>query len=492
MTKSRFTSLLMLGGSLFGLMASPAMAQTKPIEMQRQTFQPNYWEDTDHGQATLSAANVLSTDGSDIAFAALNDTLAMSTGVSNPVAGYFVGKGMSELTNAIKDTDKQFARLAKFPGIPATYLQYDGGDWCIISGPGDLDHIERDSLEPMTRFDIPQNAGAQVCRSPDGFYEDKDGKVFYFYSSHPQDKSWYGIGFGDSLCLLANPTDWQTAAYWAFPNDRDKGNLCQGTKFKLHTKVDGIARGRTYKGTCSEGTPSSYKIKLSADQQEKYRGILFNDHWISTGHGASLFYEAKAQNSNAIGDVLTSDTAGFLAGFSDSMSFYGTGSTILSQMSAEDVTFVRMAKRPNHDAVYLQQDNGAWCFMADHEQLSIMKADEVEVHRTNNIPSNVQAGRTQTCGWPDGFYKVDNDNVDQVFYLYTAKESEPTWYGIGLGSSYCRIRNEPQWRNLIGQAGGNAGSPQDSLHRISDLDFLKGRTEVANCPTRIVNGVMVN
>lgn len=492
---SKWMAVLASGVAMSSLVATPATAQErKTIEMDRHTFQPNYWEDTDHGVATLAAADVKSDDGSDIAFSALNDTLTMTVtgaaGVSNPVAGFAIGKAVSEITSLLQDNDKQFARLAKFSNSDATFLQYDDGSWCIIPGGGDLDHIERDSLEPMDRYDIPADAGSQTCRSPDGFYEASDGTVFFLYSSTAQDKSWYGIGFGDSYCGLANPTDWLVTANMAFPNDRDKANIRQGTKFKLDTNIDGVARGRTYRGRCGPGTPHNFKIRLTAEQQTSERKILFNDHWTRTGHGASLYYKAKG--GNALGDALTDDTANFLAGFSDStpMAFYGTGATILSKFTADETSLPRMAKRPNADAVYLQQDSGSWCFIQNPEMLSILKANSIEVHNTHSIPGGVTPERVSQCTWPDGFYK--SDHHPQVYYLFSASASEPTWYGIGLGSQFCSIPNESKWSQLVSQAGGNGSLLQESLHRIGSLAFLGSRSEIATCPSRMVRGVLAD
>lgn len=214
------------------------------------------------------------------------------------------------------------------------------------------------------------------------------------------------------------------------------------------------------------------------------RTILYNDHWKKSGHGAAL--HLKAKSDNPMGDFLTDSNTQIVAGL-NGIPFSGTGAQILSMLSEEDVSLPKMVKRTTSDVVYLQDDKNQWCFMKEPELLGIMKADEIEVARSNSIPSNVQANRVAACTYPDGFFKSDSSS--QVYYLFSSQPSNKTWYGIGFGDSYCKIDTETNWRKLIRFAGGDGAKPQNSLHRISDTRFLEGRSS-KSCPTSMVNGVV--
>ncbi len=467
----------------------------------RYTFRRDYWNKTAHGNAML-ANSVKSDVGADIAFAALNDslTLAASTATgAGPVSGYFIGEGVSAVTDQFRDKDAQLPRLAKFTNNAATFLQYDDGSWCRIANGAELDHIERDSLEPMERYDLAPNAAAEVCGSPDGFYQDGGGTLWRLYSSKPTNKAWYGIGFGDSYCAIPNPDMWLDLVNWDFrPNDPDWFDLRQSTKFMV-PNINHVSRNRRNTGVCQSGDQAADTVDNSDVTRNKMRGILYNDHWETSGNGAGLYFRAKA--GNPLGDVLTSKAAGFLAGTDSAekavakvagkkagkaLAFYGTATTIMSQFTSGRTTLPQLAKRSNSDAVYLQFDNGSWCFMRHAEMLSIMKADMIDVDVNNRIPSSVTPEQLKWCGWPDGFYK--SDSADLVYYLYSGSSEDPTWYEIGFGDRYCKIPNEPEWRNLLERAGANRDAPQQSLHRISDTKFLDYRSEYA-CPTSLLNGV---
>ncbi|MBD0426456.1 hypothetical protein [Aquisalinus flavus] len=489
---------------------TPAYAQSQgetvtDTGMTRHMFRRDYWNTTRHGQA-MRANSVKSDVAGDIAFAALNDTLALaattaSGGAGGAVAGYVMGEAISELTGLLRDTDAQLPRLAKFTNTDATYLQYDDGSWCIIANGTELDHIERDSLEPMERYDLVPNAGNQVCGSPDGYYE-AHGTVYRLYSSSPSNKAWYGIGFGDSYCAIPNEATWQSLAVTDFDSRDTDGHTTalRGSTYFSVADIGHATRHRTYTDVCRLDNMGARTVNFSTTRK-KMRSILYNDHWESSGVGAGLYFLAKG--GNALGDLLTGKAAGFLAGTDSAekavtkvagknaakaLAFYGTATTIMSQFTGDDTALPQMAKRSYNDTVYLQFDNGSWCAMTQPQMLSIMKADMIEVDVNDSLPSSVNAPGAKLCGWPDGFYKAGGD---QVYYLYSGSVEDPTWYEIGFGFRYCAISSEAQWRDLLERAGANRHAPQESLHRISDTRFLEYRTAY-DCPTSMVDGVAVH
>ncbi|MEI9851503.1 MAG: hypothetical protein WDN24_12440 [Sphingomonas sp.] len=468
--------------------AQQALAQDV-VTLDRDVFRPGYYEETKSGKA-LRANAVNSSVGADIAFAALNDTLAMGvtaasggTVGADPVSGFIVGEAIDAVTGAFRDKDAQLPRLAKFSSAAATYLEYDNGDWCIIQDGNSLAILEDDALEPMIRSDIPANAGAQLCRYPDGFYKHQaNATVYFLYSLNASSPSWYGIGFGESYCGIPSEAMWQELAKVAHP-DVSEYNVRQPTLFRP-ADINKALAGRTNRGTCTGAESQNRQAAFRTPPAS--RSILYPDHYDTSGHGAAL--RVRAETGNPLGDLMTSKMAGFIAGVYD-VPFYGTVSTALSAFTANDTTLPRMAKRSNSNAVYLQYDDGSWCFMAEAEMLSQMKGDSIEVEVTGAIPGNVQPSAVKACGWPDGFFKTFNN--DQVYYLFSTSTANPAWYGMGFGDAYCRITDEGTWRKLIGYAGGNGARPQESLIRISDTKFLAARREVS-CPGTVVRGVAQN
>ncbi len=483
------------------------------VGMNRYFFRRDYWKKTAHGKSILAMADDSDVMG-DIAFSALNDSLSLAASSAlaagsggaigaDPVSGAAIGSAVGKVTDAFRDKDGRLPRLAKFTNHPATYLQMDNGNWCRIENGAELAHIERDALEPMDRYDIPPGSNAKTCNSPDGYYEDNRGTVYRMYSSSASNDSWYGIGFGDSYCAFPDPDKWLYFAWYDFLRDDGQwDDIRQSTKFKLNSGIEAANRGRTYRGVCGEPDENmSTYVDVSYNPPETYRNILFNDHYSTSGPGAALMMRARA--GNPLGDAMTSSAANFMAGVAaqhfeeagkkavgKGLAFYGTATTVLSAFTSSNTSLPQMAKRRTSDAVYLQFDSGQWCFMKHAEMLSIMKADEIEVDVTNNIPTSITPETVKPCGWPDGFYKTSNNAL--VYYLYSTSADDPIWYDVGFGTRYCEVQNEPQWRDLLERAGANRNAPQESLHRISDTKFLEHRTKAPSCPTSMRMGVAQN
>jgi hypothetical protein len=494
---SKFSILLLL---LFAFAISIS-AQT--ITTTRNFMYPGFFKDTRTGAGLL--ANGVNKDiAADIAFSLLGDTLNLaadkvtggSVGAMQQAATIGSGKNVDLIgsgINALRKETVQLPRMAKFKRTDAVYLQYDSGKWCFIPNGSSLRVIRGDLLDPMIRTDIPSNAGAQECRMPDGFYLGSDGRTVYMaYSSSKTDESWYGIGYGNSYCGVPNEAWWQTFVVEAFTrlHPFDWNNVRQPTLTRI-TGVDQntqIFRGRTSTGVCKVADAQDKGVSIT--QTEGNRTILFPEHFKASGHGAALVVTAKG--TSVLGDALTSNTAEYLSGAAG-IPFYGTGAKLVAALNAPDTSLPRMVKRSSSDAVYLQYDDGSYCFMNTPDQLSVMRGGKLAVAINDSLPANVQSASTKVCGFPDGFFKEPDDangrNVSpQVYYLFSSSANNPSWYGMGFGDSYCKIPNEATWRTLIGFAGGDGGAPQDSLVRVPIDKLFQTRTEKP-CPTNMVNGV---
>lgn len=478
-------------------------AQT--ITTTRNFMYPGFFKDTRTGAGLL--ANGVNKDiSADIAFSLLGDMLNLG---ADTISGGSVGKMQQAATigsgknvdligsgiDALRKKTVQLPRIAKFKRTDAVYLQYDSGKWCFIPNGQSLKVIRGDLIDPMPRTDIPSNAGAQECRMPDGFYLGSDGRTVYMtYSGSKTDESWYGIGYGNSFCYVPNEEWWQTFVVGAFTRLHpyfDWNNVRQPTLTRI-TGVDQntqIFRGRTNTGVCK--IENTKDVGVSIAKTEGHRTILFPDHFWASGHGAALVVTAKG--TSVLGDALTSNTAEYLSGAAG-IPFYGTGARLVAALSTPDTSLPRMVKRSSSDAVYLQYDDGSYCFMNTPDQLSVMRGGQLAVAINDSLPASVQSASTKVCGFPDGFFKEPDDpnsgrNVSpQVYYLFSSSANNPAWYGMGFGDSYCKIPNETTWRTLIGFAGGDGGAPQDSLVRVPIDKLFQTRTEKP-CPTNMVNGV---
>lgn len=488
MNSSKFTiSLLLL--IVFAINIS---AQT--VTTSRNFMFPFFFKGTKTGKALLvNGVNLDDDKGADIAVSFLTETLSfaanrMSGGITGQMerlnAGRKLGDDkMSVVDKRIQDLKGkkvQLPRMAKFKRTDAVYLQYDSGKWCIIPDGKSLRVIRDDILDPMIRTDIPSDAGNVLCNNPDGFYLAPGGTVYINYSSNNTNDSWYGIGFGDSYCGIPNEALWQNLVNGAFTRLSNLKWTRQGTLITDYGV--GIGRGRKDRGVCTMDIVND--IGVSNENKTFYRNILFPDHFKTSGHGAALVVTAKG--TNVMGNVLTTNTAEYLAGVFG-IPFYGTGALLVAALDEPDTSLPRMMKRSDNDTVYLQFDDGNYCAMSNPSLLSVMRGGVLAVATNNSMPLNVQPSSIKLCGFPDGFFKAP-DNSPQVYYLFSSATNNAAWYGMGFGDSYCKIPNETTWRTLISFAGGDGGAPQESLIRVPLNNLFQGRTEKP-CPAKVINGV---
>ena len=448
----------------------------------RTFFRPDYFEKTRNGKAIIAnAVNNRESDGANVAFSFLNDSLALgvayTTGAgADPVSGYYVGEAISSVTgffrDAFRDTDVQVARLAKPFSDTDTFLQYDDGSWCKIMTGDQLATIEDGDLEPMNRLDIPANAAQQQCRWPDGFYKHSgNATVYYFYSSSDKNPSWYGMGFGDSYCAISTEEDWEYIAEstygWSAP---DYYNIRQGSLNRPKDFAD-FSRGRTYTGVCTRNARFSASYRGRFPVNSAPRTILFPNHFDTSGHGASLYM--KAASNNPLGDVMTSTAAGIIGGHN--FSFYGSGSTLASAL-LDDLTLPQLVKRDDNAATYLKYDSGKICYIQSPKMLSILKADTIEVAVDNSAPSTLVG--VEKCNWPDGFYH--DVSSGKYYFLFSSKSANPTWYGIAFGDQYCQY-SSANAAQLAGFMGADRFNPSNNVHTIPTGAFLTGRSK-KSCP----------